>query len=217
MTQKPKPKIISCNVLQAELEKLAAQGDLDADLVFVSKYFHIDFGMLEENLRPILQENVSSRHGAIVLVYGDLCLGPNGEMKKLAEEYGVVKVDAHNCVDCLLGGKGKVDAVDPNHELMIFSPGMVEFFKDVQAKARSEGVDDEALKALFSGLRGIVLLDTLGEAEKNKAELKKLDSGLPILETKFVGLENLKCVVLEALECAELSIAESSGSQIRSD
>jgi hypothetical protein len=206
MTQKPKPRIISCNVLQAELEKLVAQGDIDADLVFVSKYFHVDFSMLEENLRPILQENVSSRQGTIVLVYGDLCLGPNGEMKKLAEEYGIVKVDAHNCVDCLLGGKGKVNEADPNHELMIFSPGMVEFFKDIQTKARSEGVDEEALKALFSGLRGIVLLDTLGEAEKNRADLEKLGSGLPILETKFVGLQNLKGVVVEALERAECTL-----------
>jgi hypothetical protein len=206
LTQKPKPKIISCNVLQAELEKLVAQGDIDADLVFVSKYFHIDFSMLEQNLRPILQENVSSRQDAIVLVYGDLCLGSNGEMKKLADEYNIVKVDAHNCVDCLLGGKGKVDEVDPNHELMIFSPGMVEFFKDIQTKARNEGVNDEALKVLFSGLRGIVLLDTLGEAEKNRAELEKLNSGLSILETKFVGLQNLKGVVVEALERAECKL-----------
>jgi hypothetical protein len=203
MTQKPKPKVISCNVLQAELEKLVERGDLDVDLVFVSKYFHIDFGMLEENLRPIVKETVSNSHASVVLVYGDFCLGPNGEMKQLAAEYGVVKVDAHNCVDCLLGGKGKVNEVDPNHELMVYSPGMVEFFKDVQEKTRSEGMDDAALKALFIGLRGIVLLDTLGQAEQNKADLEKLDSGLPILETKFVGLENLKRVVLEALERAE--------------
>jgi hypothetical protein len=201
MTQKP--KVISCNVLQAELEKLVERGDLDVDLVFVSKYFHVDFGMLEENLRPIVKETVSNTQVPVVLVYGDFCLGPNGEMQQLAAEYGVIKVDAHNCVDCLLGGKGKVNEVDPNHELMVYSPGMVEFFKDVQEKTRSEGMDDASLKALFSGLRGIVLLDTLGQAEQNRAELEKLDSGLPILETKFVGLENLKRVVLEALERAE--------------
>ncbi len=200
MVPKTKPCVISCSVLQAELERLVEQGDLDVDLVFVSKYFHVDFGMLEENLRPVIQENLPNSPAGLVLVYGDLCLGANGEMKQLAKEYGIIKVDAHNCVDCLLGGKGKISQVDPNHELMVFSPGMVEFFEGVRQKAREEGIDENVLKSLFSGLKGIVLLDTLGQAKANRAEIEKMDTGLPILETKFVGLENLKQVMAEALE-----------------
>ena len=200
MPSKTKPRVISCSVLQAELEKLVAQGDLDVDLVFVSKYFHVDFNMLEENLRPTIQENLPDSKAGIVLVYGDLCLGANGEMKKLAEEYGLVKVDAQNCVDCLLGGKGKISEVDPNHELMVFSPGMVEFFEGVRKKAKAEGFDENMLKHLFSGLRGIVLLDTMGKMAENKAEIEKMDTGLPILETRYVGLDSLKRVMLEALE-----------------
>jgi len=34
-----------------------------------------------------------------MIVYGDLCLGPNNEMKKVTEEYGVLKIDALKCVD----------------------------------------------------------------------------------------------------------------------
>jgi hypothetical protein len=200
MIQKAKPRVIACSVLQAELEKLVEQGDLDVDLVFVSKYFHVDFSLLEENLRPVIQENLPTTPAGIVLVYGDLCLGTNGEMKKLAEEYGLVKVDAHNCVDCLLGGKGKISEVDPNHDLMVFSPGMVEFFEGVRQKAREEGFDESVLKQLFCGLKGIVLLDTLHQAEENRAEIEKMDTGIPILENRFVGLENLKKVMLEALE-----------------
>jgi len=37
-----------------------------------------------------------------VLVYGDFWLGPNGEMKQLLAEYGLVKVDDLNCLDFLL-------------------------------------------------------------------------------------------------------------------
>ena len=39
-------------------------------------------------------------------------------MKNLAQEYDVAKVDAVNCVDCQLGGKGKSLEADPEHNLM---------------------------------------------------------------------------------------------------
>lgn len=210
MTGKTKPCIISCSVLKAEIQKLVKQGDLDADLVFVSKYFHVDYSLIEENLRKTIQQNLPRSPQGIILVYGDLCLGPNNEMKKLAEEYGIVKVDALNCVDCLLGGKGKSLQVDPKHELMLMNPGMTGFFENIKEKARQEGVDEEALKGLFSGLKGIVLLDTLGESSKNREELEKLNTGLTILETKTVGLDKLKQVILEAMERNRQKKAQNS-------
>ena len=54
-------------------------------------------------------------------------LDQNNEMKKLAEEYGIVKVDAVNCIDCQLGGKGKFLEADPEHNLMFMGPGMMSF------------------------------------------------------------------------------------------
>ncbi len=200
MTEKAKPCLISCSVLKNELKKLVENGDLDVRLVFVSKYFHVDFSLVEKNLRQIIQQNKPVSPQGIILVYGDLCLGANDEMKKLAEEYGIVKVDALNCVDCLLGGKGKISEVDPNHEFMVYSPGMVDFFEHVRKKAREEGIDEETLKGLFGGLKGIVLLDTLGELDENTRKIENMNTGLTILETRTVGLENLKKVILEAME-----------------
>ncbi|MEM2108066.1 MAG: hypothetical protein QXL10_02130 [Candidatus Bathyarchaeia archaeon] len=66
--------------------KLVKEGALDADLIFVSKYFHVDYGLLERNLRRIIEKSSSRFHGRIILIYSELCLGPNGEMRKLAEE-----------------------------------------------------------------------------------------------------------------------------------
>ncbi len=106
MKEKTKLCIVSCSVLKEELQQLVKQGSLDAELVFVSKYFHVDYEALEKNLRKVLETTLKRFSGKIVLVYGDLCLGQNGEMEKLAEEYGVVKVDAANCIDCQLGGGG---------------------------------------------------------------------------------------------------------------
>jgi hypothetical protein len=198
--QNPKPCLISCSVLIDEINQLKKQGKLDADVVYVSKMFHVDYTILETNLRRVIEKTLPRISGKPVLVYGDLCLGPNGEMKQLAAEYGMVKVDALNCVDCLLGGKGKVNEADPNHDLMFFDPGMIDFFRDAREKLKKEGMDDDALKNMFSGIRGIVLLDTLRNAEKCKADIEALSTGLQILEVKTVGLENLQAVLLEAMQ-----------------
>jgi hypothetical protein len=47
-----KPCLISCSVLKDEIEQLIRQGDLDAKVVFVSKYFHVDYSLVEKYLRP---------------------------------------------------------------------------------------------------------------------------------------------------------------------
>ena len=202
MNEKSKFCLVSCSVLREELEQLVKQGSLDAELVFVSKYFHVDYEVLEKNLRKVLETTLKRFNGKVVLVYGDLCLGPNNEMKKLAEEYGIVKVDAVNCIDCQLGGKGVFLEADPNHNLMFMGPGMTQFFKHMKEKMLKEGVDEAAFKNMFSGIKGLVLLDTCGDAEKYKEELEKSGIELPILETREIGLENLKRVIFEAIERA---------------
>ncbi|MGD0406997.1 MAG: DUF1638 domain-containing protein [Candidatus Bathyarchaeia archaeon] len=202
MNEKVKVCFVSCSVLKEELEKLVEQGSLKAELVFVNKYFHVDYELLEKNLRKVLEQTLKCFSGKVVLVYGDLCLGQNNEMKKIAEEYGVVKVDAVNCIDCQLGGKGKFLEADPEHNLMFMDPGMIGFFKRMKEKMRDEGVDEAAFANLFSGIKGIVLLDTCGNADKCKDELEKSGIGLRVLETRKIGLENVKQVLLEAIEKA---------------
>ena len=200
VSEKEKPCLVSCSALKAEIQELVKRGDLNADLVFVSKFFHGDYALLEKNLREVLKRTLSRFSGRVILVYGDLCLGPNNEMKELAKEYGVIKVDAVNCIDCLLGGKGKFFEADPTHKLLLLDPGMIDFYKYFKKKARQEGVDEDALRQFFSGLKGIMLLDTLGEAEKNIEEIAKLNFGLSVLETKRIGIDNLKLVISEAIE-----------------
>jgi hypothetical protein len=199
MTENPKTCLVSCSVLKGEIEKLVKQGDLDVELVFVSKYFHVDYAQVEKNLRQVLEKTLPRFPGKVVLVYGDLCLGMDNEMKKLAEEYGVVKVDAVNCIDCQLGGKGKFLDADPDHNLMFLSSGMTDFFSHMKDAMQKENIGEDALKQLFSGLKGIIILDTLGDADSLKREIEKLNTGLTILETRPVGLENVKHVIQEAI------------------
>jgi hypothetical protein len=194
--------LVSCSVLREELEQLVKKGDLEAEIVFVSKFFHIDYGELEKNLRKVLETTQKRFKGKIVLVYGDLCLGQDDEMKKLAKEYGIAKIDAVNCIDCQLGGKGKSLQADPEHNLMFMGPGMIGFFKHAKEQLRREGVNDATFANMFSGIKGAVILDTCDNAEKCKEELEKLGIGLRVLETRKVGLENVKRVVLDAIDRA---------------
>ena len=202
MEEKPKVCLVSCSVLRDELEKLVKLGDLDAELVFVSKFFHIDYAAVEGNVRRVLEQTQKRFKGKIVLVYGDLCLGQDNEMKKLAQEYDVVKVDAVNCIDCQLGGKGKFFEADPEHNLMFMGPGMIGFFKHAKEQMRREGVDDATFANMFSGIKGIVLLDTCGNAEKCREDIEKSGMNLTILETRKIGLENVNQVILDAINRA---------------
>jgi hypothetical protein len=200
VSEKEKPCLVSCSALKAEIQELVKRGDLDADLVFVSKFFHGDYALLEKNLREVLKRTLPRFSGRVILVYGDLCLGANNEMKELAEEYGVIKVDAVSCIDCLLGGKGKFFEADPTHKLLLLDPGMIDFDKHLKNKALKEGIDEDIFRQFFSGLKGILLFDTLGEVEKNLEEIDKLNFGLSVLETKRIGPHNLKLVISEAIE-----------------
>lgn len=200
MIEIAKPCLVSCSVLKKEIERLVKQGDLDVELIFVSKYFHVDYAQLEKNLRQVLEKTLKRFPRNVILVYGDLCLGMDNEMKKLTEEYGIVKVDAVNCIDCQLGGKGKFLEADPDHNLMFLSPGMTGFFNHMRKALLKENMTEDTLKDFFKGLKGIILLDTLGEPEKLKDEIQQLDTGLAILETKQIGIENVRIVIQEAIE-----------------
>jgi hypothetical protein len=189
-------------VLKEEIQQLIKQGSLDAEVVYVSKFFHIDYAAVENNLRKVLEQTQKRFKGKIVLVYGDLCLGQDNEMKKLAREYGVIKVDAVNCIDCQLGGKGKFLEADPEHNLLFMGPGMIGFFKHAKDIMLKEGVDEAVFANIFSGIKGIVLLDTCGDAEKCKEDIEKSGISLKILATRKIGLGNVKQVILDAIEQA---------------
>ena len=192
--------IVSCSVLKGELLQLRAEGKLDAELVFVSKNFHVDYAQLENNLRRMLEHTKRRFNGKIVLVYGEHCLGQAGEMERLACEFRVVRVKALNCIDCQLGGRGRALEADPEHNLMFMGPGMVEFFADMKRNLLQQGMDEVAFRGLFSGIKGLVLLDTCGDKAKLLGDLSALGMGLEVIEVREVGLAGVLQVVLEAVK-----------------
>ena len=116
------------------------------------------------------------------------------EMKELVNDYGIVKVDAINCIDCLFGGKGELLQTDPEHKYLFLSPEWINFWNKFEQSG-------ENLKERNAMLEGIVLLDTLGDLDDYGDEIQKISSatGLPILEKKKVGLQGLQNVIEEAI------------------
>ena len=120
LIQKTKPCLVASSVLEDEIKQLIENDELDAEVVFVSKYFHDDYAKMEKNLRKVIENAIKHYPRNVILVHGDLCIGTKNQMNKLAEEYGIAKIDALICVDCQLGGKGKIYEADPNQEIFSF-------------------------------------------------------------------------------------------------
>ena len=188
-----RPFILSCGVMEKEIKQLIDNGELDAEVVFLNKYLHINYEKLHQALQASLLKHRARKP---VVIYGDVCLGFNGEMKKLVAACGATKVDALNCIDCMLGGSGKLLEIDPDHVYLFLTPAFIEWFED-----RNRGTLEETRK-MFSMLKGIILVDSMGNLNAFRDRIDRISkqTGLPVLEHKKTGLDGLKSVILDALE-----------------
>ena len=196
MRRTDKPHMIACGILREEIDRLLESGAIDGQVHYLNKGLHTDYDRLRQALSGALRKYLPRARGGIVVVYGDVCLGFNGEMKALMEKHGVVKVDGLNCIDCLLGGKGRLLEIDPEHKMLFLNPAFIGFMDKFWGRSREE------LREMFKMLDGILLLDALGDldAYRDRIEAISEKTGLPILERKNIGLDGLKSVLLDALE-----------------
>jgi hypothetical protein len=139
-----------------------------------------------------------------VVVYGDLC---HPRIKKIVGKYSnSTKVDALNCIDCLLGGHGKLLQVDPNSDHFYLSPGWMS--SNLKKNIRFRQVFDwsqKEMKNLFANLKGVIILDSLENLHEFKNDIEEFSSntGLPVKSKKAVGIHGLEIAILEALKKLE--------------
>ncbi|MBM5804655.1 MAG: DUF1638 domain-containing protein [Candidatus Verstraetearchaeota archaeon] len=199
-----RPYLIYCGILKEEIERLMERGSLPVEPYFLDAGLHADYGDLEKGLTRAIGKCSRDGTRGVVVVYGDLC-HPN--MKGLIGKYdNVVKVDALNCIDCLLGGHGRLLEIDPNHEYFYLSPGWMP--SRLKANARFRSIfekSEEEMRRQFSRLRGIILFDSLGNLEGFEEEVEDFSrrTGLPVLESRVVGLDGLEGLILEAIKRLE--------------
>jgi hypothetical protein len=189
------PFLISCSILKNEIQRLIEITRWDLDVRYLSAKLHYDYNDLEASLEASINKAKRKKNQKGIVVYGDVCMGFDHQIKDLVNKHDCIKVDALNCVDCLLGGKGRLLDVDPDHKAFFLTPGWIRFWNSFE---RSK----ESLKDRYRMLDGLVLLDSLGNLDEFKDEIKEIvhHTGLPVLERQAVGLEGLKQVIAEAIE-----------------
>jgi len=195
------PYLISCGILKREIEKLIENGSLHVEPYFLDAGLHADNDELEKELTRAIEEHSKDKSREIIIVYGDLC---HPDMESIIRKYSnVAKVDALNCIDCLLGGHGRLLEIDPNHDYFYLSPGWMPSNLKMNARFnRLFGRSTEEARKQFSKLKGLILLDSLGNLEEFKDEIEEFSyyTGLQVLHKKVVGLGGLKDVILEAIK-----------------
>lgn len=183
------------------MEKLIEYGSLFIKPYFMDAGLHFNYDELEKQLTRALGQCSKDKSRGTVVVYGDLC---HPQIKELIGAHdSVAKVNALNCIDCLLGGHGKLLEIDSNSEYFYLSPGwMPSNLKESPNFKRAFNLGTNEMKKLFSGLNGIILLDSLGNLSEFKDEIEEFceQTGLTVLDKKEVGLTGLEHVILEAIQ-----------------
>jgi len=199
LPSEPRPLLISCGILREEIEKLIEENRLDVEAVFLDAGLHAVYAELEKALTSALEEHADNVPNGIIVVYGDLC---HHGIKRTVKKYrNTVKVDALNCIDCLLGGHQKLLEADPDCNHFYLSPGWMpsnlkknKYFREIF----DWNIED--IKEQFEHLTGVILIDSLGNLDELQSDIEEFcdNTGLQVKETKTVGLDGLKAVIDEA-------------------
>lgn len=192
------PSLIACGIFQQEITQLIEQGVLKVNPYFLNPGLHNDPPLLEKALCGLLAKQTQRNAGNVIVMYGDICLGFQNEMAALVDEFNVVKVNAMNCIDCYLGGQGRLLKIDPNHEYFFLNPSWIE----LEFGERDLDCSTEASQREFNMLKGLYLLDTLDNLDQYEARIQKISrfTNLPVVARENIGLDGLKQVLDQALE-----------------
>ncbi len=191
------PSLIVCGIFKQEIMGLIEQGTLKVKPYFLNPGLHNDPPLLEKALRGLLVKQTQRNSGNVIVMYGDICLGFQNEMAALVDEFNVVKVNAMNCIDCYLGGEGRLLKIDPNHEYFFLNPSWIE----LEFGERDLDCPTAASHSEFNMLKGLYLLDTLENLDQYEPRIQKISrfTNLPVVARENIGLEGLKQVLDHAL------------------
>ena len=201
MQSKPHPLLISCGILRQEIEKLIEEQSLDVEPYFLDAGLHVVYAELEKELTSVLEKSAEYAPNGIIVVYGDMC---HPRIKKIAKKYNnTIKVDALNCIDCLLGGHKKLLQADPKCSHFYLSPGWMP--SNLKKTAGFREIFDwniEDVKDQFEDLSGLIIIDSLDNLDTFKSDIEEFSyhTGLEVKDTKVVGLDGLKAVIDEAIK-----------------
>jgi hypothetical protein len=187
--------------MQKEIEKLIDEKLLDVEPYFLDPGLHVVYAELEKELTSALKKHAEHAPNGIIVVYGDMC---HPRIKKIVKKHdNAIKVDALNCIDCLLGGHKKLLEADPKGSHFILSPGWMP--SNLKKSKYFRGIFDwnmEGIKEQFEHLTGLIIIDSLGNLDELESDIEEFSvhTGLQVKDTKAVGLAGIKAVIDEAIK-----------------
>lgn len=191
------PLLISCGILREEIQALQARGRIIAHTHFLSPRLHSHPQHLSKALCAAMAFFRPKFGQQVVVVYGDACLGFNGEMARLVADFGMTKVSAVNCIDCLLGGHDRLLEIDPEHRFFFLNRAFLQFGRNLFNQ------DPAAVREQFKMLSAIVPVDSMGDLTVYSEEVQRVSelTGLPLEASIDVGLDGVEKVICEAIAC----------------
>lgn len=190
--------------MQKEIEKLITEKRLDVDTVFLDAGLHVIYAELEKVLTSTLEKHADLASNGIIVVYGDMC---HHGIRRIIKKYSnAFKVDALNCIDCLLGGHQKLLEMDPEGNHFYLSPGWMPFnLKKNKYFCEIFDWNIEDIKQQFEHLSGVIIIDSLNNLDELESDITEfcVNTGLGVKDTKTVGLDGLKAIINEAAKKLE--------------
>jgi len=160
---------------------------------------HVVYAELEKEIKAELEKHKKCAPNGIVIVYGDMC---HPRIKRVIKQHNkTVKIDALNCIDCLLGGYKQLLRIDPKWDHFYLSSGWMssnlkrnKYFKQI-FNWKVNGIKEN-----FEHLKGLIIIDSLNNIDELRSEIEEFSyhTGLEVKKVKLVGLNGLKAVIEEA-------------------
>ena len=201
MSNKSPPILISCGILRKEIENLIEQKKIDVETIFLDPGLHVVYSELEKGILEALEKAKNIPNNGIIVLYGDMC---HPRIKKIIKKYpNTVKVEALNCIDCLLGGHKELINIDPKGSHFFLSPGwMPSKLKKNKYFKKIFDWEIENIKEHFECLEGVIIINSLGNLNDLKNDIIEFTkkTGLEVKSIKTVGIEGLKSVIDEAIK-----------------
>jgi hypothetical protein len=201
LSSKSLPILISCGIVQKEIEKLIEQKKIEVEPTFLDAGLHVVYKELEKELESALGKNKENSDKGIIVLYGDMC---HPRIKKIVNKYkNAVKVNGLNCIDCLLGGHQNLLKVDPKCSHFYLSPGwMPSNIKKSPHFREIFNWDIDGIEEQFEHLDGLIIINSLDNFEEYNNDIEEFShyTRLKVKEIKNVGLDGLKSVIDEAIK-----------------
>lgn len=183
--------LISCGMLEAEIEHLLKKHAKEVPVRYLDPALHVNFDKLKAGLTQALEENRQEGSEARV-IYG-YC---HPEMEEILTPYCATRISAANCLEALLGA-AQMAHMEAEGKLIYMTAGWLhEWKRMVAAGAEDLGLD---FRNMFGDYRAILVLDT-GIAPIDDADVAEFSAyaNLPV-ERMEVTLDHLWARIRELL------------------